>query len=271
VSDLIVKNPHSVWAALQARPQEVLEICVPARAPREGWEKVLKKAQELQIRCTSGESMGGAGVSRAHPRSGRGAGRPEGKGRERTGDSTDPGRMGAAHARLRPRMGVAIEALFSSQEVQSEGARPQVWLALDCLQDPQNLGSIFRSAAFFGVRGIVMPQERSAPLTGTAYDVASGGVESVPFSVVPNLKQAIEKAKDSGLWVLGTSEHSAQSLRAVQADRPWLVVLGNEERGMRRLTEECCDVQCAIPSRGQVTSLNVSVAAGILMGHLCLS
>ena len=142
-------------------------------------------------------------------------------------------------------------------------------MALDSLQDPQNLGAIFRAAAFFGIRGIIMTTERSAPMTATVYDIAAGGVEHVPMVQAINLKQALEKAKEAGLWILGTSEHAKETLSSVARDRPWLVVVGNEEKGMRRLTEESCDVICAIPPAGDgVTSLNVSVATGILLFHL---
>ncbi len=85
-----------------------------------------------------------------------------------------------------------------------------------------------------------------------------------------NLQRAFEVAKENGLWILGTSEHAKESLRTIDRDRPWLLVLGNEEKGMRRLTEEACDVLCQIPPQGQVTSLNVSVAAGIFISRLTL-
>ncbi len=174
--------------------------------------------------------------------------------------------MSSAEATLRERASLSLEELFENASTRAQGKG--LWIALDSLTDPHNVGAIFRSAAFFGVQGILMTQERSAPLTSTVYDVASGGVEYVPFVVQPNLQRAFEVAKDLGLWVLGTSEHAKDSLFRIQRDRPWLLVLGNEEKGMRRLTEESCDVLCSIPSNGQVTSLNVSVAAGILIAQL---
>jgi 23S rRNA (guanosine2251-2'-O)-methyltransferase len=141
---------------------------------------------------------------------------------------------------------------------------------LDSLQDPQNLGAIFRSASFFGVKGIIMTTERSAPMTSVVYDISCGGVESLPFVQAINLQRAFEKAKDAGLWILGTSEHAKESLKKIQNDRPWLVVVGNEEKGIRRLTEESCDIVCTIPGAGKgVTSLNVSVATGVMLSHLC--
>lgn len=162
---------------------------------------------------------------------------------------------------------VSFEELFADAPARCNGRG--VWLALDSLQDPQNVGAIFRTAAFFGAQGILLTQERSAPMSATVYDVACGGVEYVPFSLQSNFQQAFRVAKDSGLWILGTSEHAHDDLSSISKDRPWLVVLGSEERGMRRLTEELCDVYCRIsPQGGGVSSLNVSVAAGIVISRL---
>ena len=159
----------------------------------------------------------------------------------------------------------SLEKMFDGIDASSRG----VWLALDCLQDPQNIGAIFRSAAFFGAKGVLFTTERSAPMTGTVYDISSGGVEAVPFVPVINLQRAFEKAKEAGLWILGTSEHTKESLFKLKNDRPWLLVIGNEEKGIRQLTEKSCDMMCTIPSKGSVvTSLNVSVATGIVLGHL---
>ena len=151
-----------------------------------------------------------------------------------------------------------------------------MWLALDSLQDPQNVGAIFRAASFFGVRGIILTTERSAPMTATVYDVAAGGAEFVPFCQTINLQRAFEKAKENDLWTLGTSEHAKESLSNTKLDRNWLIVVGNEEKGLRRLTEESCDMMVTIPgahannAKNGVTSLNVSVASGIVISHFLM-
>ncbi len=155
------------------------------------------------------------------------------------------------------------------EELYSNSAENGIWLALDCIQDVHNLGAIFRSASFFGINGILLTQERSAPMTGVVYDVASGGVEAVPFAGVKNLRRALELAKKENLWILGTSEHRGDRLQSLSLDRKWLIVMGNEETGIRPLTEENCDLLCTI-SQGNpsgVGSLNVSVATGILLSH----
>jgi 23S rRNA (guanosine2251-2'-O)-methyltransferase len=190
----------------------------------------------------------------------------EKKSETRDSSKTDKeGRGSGAEALLAPKSGISLQELF---EPKPEDGSYGVWIALDSLTDPHNVGAIFRLAGFFGIRGILMTSERSAPLTSTVYDVSCGGVEAVPFTEQINLKQALDFAKKSDLWILGTSEHADQSYLDVPRDRHWLVVFGNEEKGMRRLTQESCDVLCQIPSEGEVKSLNVSVAAGVLISRL---
>ncbi len=229
-----LKNPHSILAVLKKRPQDVFEIRLPAKQGGGAWRTVRERAEEIGVRVFFG----------------RGEQEAVRQGRSRGGD---------AEAAVKEHPGCDLSELFADNE--------GLFLALDTVQDPQNLGAIFRTAAFFGVRGVLFTRDRSASLTGAAYDVASGGVEYVPFSVQTNLSRALDVAKDAGLWVLGTSEQAEKDLRAFSADRPWLLVLGNEERGMRRLTRDKCDEVCRIAPRGAIGSLNVSAAAAICMYH----
>ncbi|MCM2277054.1 MAG: 23S rRNA (guanosine(2251)-2'-O)-methyltransferase RlmB [Oligoflexia bacterium] len=257
--NLQIRNPHSILAALETRPQHVIEVILSGTAseaeragPTDPWTKVIKLAREHSIRITSAPRGGSAPGPRGGSRSQNGA--PE------------AGRISASHALVQERAGIPVEQLFTGASERKGGKG--IWLALDSLQDPQNVGAIFRTASFFGIEGIVLTQERSAPLSGTVYDVACGGLEYVPFTLQVNLQRAFEAAKEAGLWILGTSEHARENFLSIKADRPWLLVLGNEERGMRRLTQEACDLVCSVPPKGQVTSLNVSVAAGILVSRL---
>ena len=203
----------------------------------------------------------------------RGATHAERTGRRGQRD-TEGGRGGVTEATIKERPEVSLEELFGVEQAGSDDDEteqkrpPRLWLALDQLQDPHNVGAIFRTAAFFGVAGILLTRDRSAPLNGTVYDVASGALEFVPFSHPANLTHGIEIAKSAGLWVLGASEHAERDVRQVDRDRSWLLVLGNEERGLRRLTLENCDETCRLTARGEIGSLNVSVAAGILMALL---
>ena len=239
-----LKNPHSVLAAIVARPLDVLDIQVATDAPSPAWSEVIDVARTHAVRVTRG-------------------GRPAS--RDRRGGEKE-GRETGMSATVRERPDVPLEQLFSDVSTRANGHG--LWLALDNLQDPHNVGAIFRTAAFFGVQGIVVTKDRSAPLSGVAYDVATGGLEHVPFTVVPNLVRAVAVAKESGLWVLGTSEHATDDVSQVDRTRPWLLIVGNEEKGMRRLTTEHCDAVCRIAPVGEVTSLNVSVATGILIATL---
>jgi 23S rRNA (guanosine2251-2'-O)-methyltransferase len=250
---LTLRNPHSVLAILATRPEDVAEVRLPGGQGAGAWERVAAEARRLgrPVRVTS------TGEDRAHERGssrgdrGRPGGRPQG------------GRVGAAEAYVDERQPTVIEALFEGRE------RGGLWLALDQVQDPHNVGAIFRTAAFFGVRGIIMTDVRTASLTAVVYDVASGGVEVVPFAVEKNLRRALDAAKRAGVWILGTSEHAKRDVSEVPVDRPWLLVVGNEESGLRRLTLETCDEVCRVSPRGDgVTSLNVSVATGILIAAL---
>lgn len=250
MSELILRNPHSVMAALRTRPRDVQEVRINQRTANDAWKDVAAAAQAAGVVVRPFGGRPGTAKRGGRGGSGRGGGGHE-------------GRAGAAEASVRERDDVLLEPLFAGAQ-----ERPGVWVALDQLQDPHNLGAIFRTAAFFGVRGIVLTKDRSAPLSATAYDVASGGVEHVPFSLQTNLSRAIEEAKTSGLWVLGTSEHAEQDLAAIDRERSWLLIIGNEERGLRRLTLEHCDEICRLSPRGEVTSLNASVAAGICIAGL---
>lgn len=253
LNELFIRNPHSILQALKLRPKEVLEITLPKDKNDDVWQEI--EALAIQHRIRPGQS-----AAPARPAKGRQDSRQK-------LEAKPVGRESGHGAMIKAKQPGSIEQLFAGVDPSTRG----VWLALDSLQDPQNLGAIFRSAAFFGIKGIVMTSERSAPMTSTVYDIASGGVETTTFVPVINLQRAFEKAKDAGLWILGTSEHAKDAVHKLKNDRPWLLVMGNEEKGMRRLTEEACDMTCSIkPKTAGVTSLNVSVATGILLSHLTL-
>lgn len=248
-TEVFVKNPHSILEALKRRPKDVLQISFPRDGQDGVWDEIGAVAERNKVRMQETPAADRSGSRR-----------------DRNFKSAQGGRESGHGAMMRSKPSLSIEEMFGSVNEFSRG----VWLALDSLQDPQNIGAIFRSAAFFGVKGILLTTERSAPMSSVVYDISCGGVESVPFVQVINLQRAFEKAKDVGLWILGTSEHAKDSVKNMDTDRPWLLVVGNEEKGIRRLTEESCDMMCTIPPAGKsVTSLNVSVATGVLLSHLC--
>jgi 23S rRNA (guanosine2251-2'-O)-methyltransferase len=139
-------------------------------------------------------------------------------------------------------------------------------LILDCVQDPHNLGAILRTAEAAGVDAVVAPRDKAAGITETVRRVSVGAADRVAFAQVTNLARTMEKLKEAGLWLVGTSDHAkARSLYETDLKGPLGLVLGAEEKGMRRLTEEHCDFVVAIPMVGKVGCLNVSVAAGVCL------
>ncbi len=139
-------------------------------------------------------------------------------------------------------------------------------LVLDSVQDPHNLGACLRTADAVGATAIIIPKDRSVALTPVVRKVASGAAETVPVVQVTNLVRCLEDLKKLGVWIMGTSLTSAsQSLYTVDLKGSVAIVLGAEGTGLRRLTEEHCDILMHIPMLGVVESLNVSVAAGICL------
>ncbi len=152
----------------------------------------------------------------------------------------------------------ALMAIVASQAV------PFV-LVLDCIQDPHNLGAILRTADAAGVHAVVAPKDKAVGITETVRRVSVGAADHVPFAQVTNLARTMEKLKAAGLWLVGTTDHTARSIYETDLKGPLALVLGAEEKGMRRLTEENCDFLASIPMAGKVECLNVSVAAGVCL------
>ena len=138
-------------------------------------------------------------------------------------------------------------------------------LVLDGVTDPHNLGACLRNADAFGAHAVVVPKDHSAPLNATARKAASGAADLVPLVSVTNLARTLRALQEAGIWIVGAAGESAQELRRVDLSGPIALVLGAEGSGMRRLTREHCDHLAAIPMAGTVSSLNVSVAAGVFL------
>ena len=138
-------------------------------------------------------------------------------------------------------------------------------LVLDGIQDPHNLGACLRTAEAAGVHAVILPKDRSAGLSPVARRAASGAAEVLPILIVTNLARVLRRLKDKGVWLLGTSDQAEQSLYEADLSGAMALVLGSEEKGMRRLTSELCDFLVRIPMHGSVSSLNVSVATGICL------
>lgn len=146
-------------------------------------------------------------------------------------------------------------------------AQPEpLLLVLDQVQDPHNLGACLRTAAAAGGHGVVAPRDRSAALTPAVHKTAAGGVQRIPFFQVTNLARTLQQMAEAGVFIIGTAgDDQAQDLYALDLQGPLALVLGGEAEGMRRLTRERCDAVAAIPMPGRMESLNVSVAAGVVL------
>ncbi len=142
---------------------------------------------------------------------------------------------------------------------------PALVLVLDGVQDPHNLGACLRSADAAGVHAVILPRDRAAGITPVVHKVACGAVQSMPIFTVTNLARSLRVLRETGIWIYGASDNAPQSLYDTDLRGPLALVLGGEGSGMRRLTRELCDFEMAIPMAGTVSSLNVSVAAGVLL------
>jgi len=139
-------------------------------------------------------------------------------------------------------------------------------LLLDSIQDPHNLGAIFRTAECAGIDGIIVTTNQSSPITETVEKISAGAVSYLKICKVSNLAQTIERLKKEGFWIVGsllTSE--SKNYTDIDFKMPLAVIVGNEEKGIRKLVAENCDFLAKIPMMGKINSLNVSVATGILL------
>ena len=138
-------------------------------------------------------------------------------------------------------------------------------VVLDSIEDPHNIGAIFRTADAAGVDGVVIQNRRVAALGGAAAKASAGAVSHIRIAEVVNIARAIEELKELGVWTVGLAGESATSYDSIDFTVPSAIVLGAEGTGLRRLVRERCDFLASIPMAGQVSSLNVSVSAGIAL------
>lgn len=163
---------------------------------------------------------------------------------------------------------VEIPGVHSEEELKhtvNNLSEQPFFLVLDQVQDPHNLGACLRTADAAGVHGIIITKDNSSGITPTVCKVACGAAETVPVYQVTNLARTLRWLKEQNIWLAGTSGDTEQSVFSADLNMPLALVMGTEGTGMRRLTEQQCDFLVKIPMTGQVESLNVSVAAGIMM------
>ncbi|MDO5556780.1 MAG: 23S rRNA (guanosine(2251)-2'-O)-methyltransferase RlmB [Clostridia bacterium] len=138
-------------------------------------------------------------------------------------------------------------------------------LVLDGIEDPHNLGSIIRSAETAGVHGIIIPKRRAVGVNSTVSKVSAGAVEHMLVARVTNIKDAINKLKQQGVWICGTDMDTSTMYYEQDFKDSIAIVIGSEGFGMNRLVKESCDFLVKIPMKGKITSLNASVSAGIVI------
>lgn len=237
MSGSIVYGLHAVLAVLNRRPQDVTRLSIAAGRDDARVRELRELAASRGVKATGA-----------------------------TTESLDQETGGAAHqgvvADVRPSVPLDENTLL---DLLTATSAPALVLVLDGVSDPHNLGACLRTADAAGVTAVVAPRDRAAGLTPVVRKVAAGAAETVPFAQVTNLARALRDMKEAGLWIAGTAGDGEQELFQADLAGPLAVVMGSEGKGLRRLTREMCDFSLRLPLLGTVSSLNVSVAAGIVL------
>lgn len=236
MSEQLICGMHAVKSAIEADPASVTHVCVDSRRHDKRMQSIIDLCRHHSIKVEH--------VNR---------------------QELDERAQGQSH------QGVLLMTRASGPKtdndlgslLQEAGESPLV-LVLDGVTDPHNLGACLRTADAAGVDFVIVPKDRAVGLTTTVRKTASGAAERVPFVQVTNLARTLKQLQDAGLWVSGT-EMGGESLHKADLTGPRVIVMGSEGKGMRRLTREHCDQLISIPMLGQVESLNVSVATGIVL------
>lgn len=228
---------HAVQSLLKTRPEKIIHLLAIKSHGESKLESILQeaKAQHISIEYINREKM------------------------DRLTETTHHQNIAAYCVSQPPLNEQSLPNFLSNLSTQP------LFLILDGVQDPHNLGACFRSADAAKADAIIAPKDRAVSLTAVVSKVASGAAETVPFFQVTNLVRSIEILKAQGVWVYGADEKASDVLFNTDLSGPVAIILGSEGKGLRRLTREHCDGLIKIPMYGQVSSLNVSVAAGIVL------
>ncbi|PYU27047.1 MAG: 23S rRNA (guanosine(2251)-2'-O)-methyltransferase RlmB [Acidobacteria bacterium] len=163
---------------------------------------------------------------------------------------------------------IAAEASVSLEDLLAGDGSPGasgLLVLLDGVEDPQNLGAIIRTALAAGAGGAVIPERRAAGLTDAAVRASAGAAAHLRVARVTNLARAMKEIKEAGYWLVGLDERAERHHTDIDLSEPVALVLGGEGKGLHQLVKECCDFLVSIPASGPVRSLNVSVAAGVVL------
>ncbi|EKO3581744.1 23S rRNA (guanosine(2251)-2'-O)-methyltransferase RlmB [Vibrio metschnikovii] len=236
MSNELIYGIHSVNAVMQREPARIIEVYVLKGRQDDRLLPVLNELQRLGL---SIQEMGRKAL--------------------------DDKAQGANHQGLIAKVKPAkvlnehdLDAILSQHE-------QPLLLVLDGVTDPHNLGACLRNADAAGVAAVIVPKDRSAPMTATVSKVACGAAETVPLVRVTNLARTMRALQEQGVWFVGTAGEATHDLYHSKLTGPLAIVMGAEGDGMRRLTRDTCDDLIKIPMAGSVSSLNVSVATGICL------
>jgi 23S rRNA (guanosine2251-2'-O)-methyltransferase len=160
---------------------------------------------------------------------------------------------------------VAYGAAVRSRSLDQMPENPRLLVLLDGVEDPHNLGAIIRTANAAGADAVLIPERRAAGLTDTVGKAAAGALEYVPVVRIGNVSRTLDDLKRRGFWIYGLDERGPEDYDCVEYNTPTVFVLGGEGKGIHQLVREHCDVLVRIPMSGSIPSLNVSVAAGVVL------
>ncbi|HEX8042306.1 23S rRNA (guanosine(2251)-2'-O)-methyltransferase RlmB [Candidatus Deferrimicrobium sp.] len=228
-----VTGRHPVEELLASATQRARKILLSDTVPREVRAGFEKRAKELALPCLTC---------------------PRQEWERRTGEREGGGIAAEIAEYVYAGMEEWVSALHETARV----------FLLDGIVDPRNLGAILRSVRAFAFDGVVLPADRSCPVTGAVFRTSAGAAAHVPVIQVTNLARAIERLQESGFWLYAAEGKEGTDLSAFSPSKRTAIVLGSEEKGIRRLARERCDGAVRIPMAPGAESLNVSVAAGII-------
>jgi len=232
----IIYGINPVKEALDSRRSRVDEIFVSAKRKDNAFDAIVKKAAALKIKVT------GAGARRLDELA-----------------KTDM-HQGVVAVFSGDYPYCDLDEIVDNWRASGEAA---FILILDCIQDPQNLGSLVRAAHCAGVNGIVIPKDRAAAVTAAVVKASAGATEHTLIARVTNLRGAIKRLKDEGVWIAGVEADFDEAIYSAELDGDIAIVIGSEGSGMRRLIREECDYQVSIPMKGRVNSMNAAQAGAV--------
>ena len=228
---------HSVDAALTHDPKNILELYIEADSQNARLRELSERARDLGVK-------------------------PHSRPREALDRMTGGARHQGVVARYNtppPRAESELPGLVE------RAGKDALFLVLDGVTDPHNLGACLRSAEAAGVTAVIAPKDKAVGITPTVRTASAGAADRIPFVAVTNLARTLKTLKELGVWLVGLADAAEQSFYTVDLKGPIAIVMGSEGEGMRRLTSESCDFLAHIPMRGSVESLNVSVATGVAL------